>query len=185
MAITFILVDNVSDLSRFNNFVSLFPHHNWTLFLSIDQSISPSHFWKEKQYSQQNLFIICIFIICIRGSLVPGQSGNNPWPIFQSWVIKWKCVLRCFSCVRLFVSPWTVAGQAPLSWDSPGKDTGVGCHFLFQGIFPTQGSNLCLLRLLHWQLGSLPLVLPGEMEIILGKIYFRKTIITTIWRKDF
>ena len=26
-------------------------------------------------------------------------------------------------------------------WDSPGKDTGVSCHFLFQGIFPTQGSN--------------------------------------------
>ena len=30
-------------------------------------------------------------------------------------------------------------------WGSPGKNTGVGCHFLFQGIFPTQGSNLRLL----------------------------------------
>ena len=29
-------------------------------------------------------------------------------------------------------------------WDSPGKDTGVGCHFLLQGIFLTQGSNPCL-----------------------------------------
>ena len=26
-------------------------------------------------------------------------------------------------------------------WDSPGKSTGMGCHFLLQGIFPTQGSN--------------------------------------------
>ena len=26
-------------------------------------------------------------------------------------------------------------------WDSPGKNTGVGCHFLLQGIVPTQGSN--------------------------------------------
>ena len=26
-------------------------------------------------------------------------------------------------------------------WDSPGTNTGVGCHFLLQGIFPTQGSN--------------------------------------------
>ena len=43
------------------------------------------------------------------------------------------------------------------SWDSPGKDTGVGCHFLLQGIFLTRGSNLCLLCLLHWQAGSLPL----------------------------
>ena len=34
-------------------------------------------------------------------------------------------------------------------WDFPGKNTGVGCHFHLQGIFLTQGSNLCLLRLLH------------------------------------
>ena len=27
------------------------------------------------------------------------------------------------------------------SWDSPGRNTGVGCHFLLHGIFPTQGSN--------------------------------------------
>ena len=39
----------------------------------------------------------------------------------------------------------------------PGKNTGVGCRFLLQGIFPTQGSNPCLLRLLPWQVDSLPL----------------------------
>ena len=36
-----------------------------------------------------------------------------------------------------------------------------GVHFLFQGIFPTQGSNPCLLHLLHWQADSLPLAPPG------------------------
>ena len=41
--------------------------------------------------------------------------------------------------------------------DSPGKNTRVGCHYLLQGIFPTQGWNLPLLCLLHWQAGSLPL----------------------------
>ena len=41
--------------------------------------------------------------------------------------------------------------------DSPSKNTGVGCHFLLQGIFPTQGWNLQLLRLLHWQADYLPL----------------------------
>ena len=41
--------------------------------------------------------------------------------------------------------------------DSPGKNTGVGCYFLLQEIFPTQGSNVSLLCLLHWQVGSLPL----------------------------
>ena len=39
-------------------------------------------------------------------------------------------------------------------WDFPGKNTGVGCHFLLQGIVPTQGSNLHLLCLLHWQTDS-------------------------------
>ena len=44
-----------------------------------------------------------------------------------------------------------------------GKNAGVGCHFLLQGIFPTQGSNLCLLLcLLHWQAGSLPPAVPGK-----------------------
>ena len=41
-------------------------------------------------------------------------------------------------------------------WNFPGKNTGVGCHFLLQGIFLTQGSDLCLLHLLHWQADSLP-----------------------------
>ena len=42
-------------------------------------------------------------------------------------------------------------------WDSPGENTGVGCHFLLQGIFPTQRRNQRLLRLLRWQAASLPL----------------------------
>ena len=37
-------------------------------------------------------------------------------------------------------------------WDFPGKNTGVGCHFLLWGVFPTQGSNP---GLLHWQVDSL------------------------------
>ena len=49
-------------------------------------------------------------------------------------------------------------------WDSPGKDTGVGCHAHLQGIFPTQGLNLHLLCLLHWQSGSRPLVPPGKPD---------------------
>ena len=37
-------------------------------------------------------------------------------------------------------------------WDSPSKNTRVGCHFLLQGIFLPQESNLCIL---HWQVDSL------------------------------
>ena len=48
--------------------------------------------------------------------------------------------MKLLSCVQLFVSPWTIAHQAPPR-NFPGKSTGVGCHFLLQGIFPTQGLN--------------------------------------------
>ena len=55
-------------------------------------------------------------------------------------------------------------------WDSPGKNTGVGCHALLQGIFPTQRSNLCLLRLLHWQAGSLALAPPEKPPVRMAVI---------------
>ena len=48
------------------------------------------------------------------------------------------------------------------AWDSPGKNTGVGGHVLLQGIFLTEGLNLHLLILLHWQVGSLPGAPPGK-----------------------
>ena len=47
---------------------------------------------------------------------------------------------------------------------SPGKNTGVSCHVLLQGIFLTQGLNLCLLHLLHLQVGSLPLDHLGSLS---------------------
>ena len=47
-------------------------------------------------------------------------------------------------------------------WDSPGKNTAVGCPAFVQGIFPTQGSNPHALCLWHWQVGSLPLAPPGK-----------------------
>ena len=41
---------------------------------------------------------------------------------------------------------WTAATRFLYPWDFPGKDAGVGCHFLLQGTFPTQELNLCLLH---------------------------------------
>ena len=72
-----------------------------------------------------------------------------------------KCLLyllyeNCFNCHLLLLSPfsrvqvfrtlWTVARQAPLFMDYPGKNTGVGCHDLLQRIFSTQGWNPGLLH---------------------------------------
>ena len=52
----------------------------------------------------------------------------------------------------------------------PGRNTGADCHFLLQGIFPTQGSNLPLLRLLHQQADSL-LHLLGRATTGVGNNY--------------
>ena len=41
-------------------------------------------------------------------------------------------LLSRFRRVQLRVTPEMAAHQAPRSWDSPGKNTGVGCHFLLQ-----------------------------------------------------
>ena len=63
------------------------------------------------------------------------------------------CVCVCahtLSCVGLFASRLETA-RLFCPWDFIGKDTGVSCHFLLQEIFPTLGSNPCLLYLLYWQ----------------------------------
>ena len=62
-------------------------------------------------------------------------------------------LLQSLSCVWLFETTWT-AHEVPLSMDFPGKNTGMGCHFLLQGIFWTQWSNQ---GLLHWRVDSLRL----------------------------
>ena len=70
--------------------------------------------------------------------------------------IETTCMLSHVSHVQLFATPWTVASRLLCSCVYPGKKTRVGCHALLQGIFLTQGSNLRLLRLLHWQAGFFP-----------------------------
>ena len=67
------------------------------------------------------------------------------------------------SHVWLSETPWTVVCQAPL--DFPGKNTGVDCHFLLQGICLTQGLKQNLPLLLHWQADSVP---PGLCHFITG-----------------
>ena len=75
----------------------------------------------------------------------------------QEFFICSRCVcVHALSRVWLFVTPRTVARQAPLSLGFSGKNIGVGCHILLQGIFATQGLNLNPLCLLLWQGDSLP-----------------------------
>ena len=63
------------------------------------------------------------------------------------------CVVVAQLCSTLR-DPWTVAHRLLCPWNSSGKNPGVGCHLLLQGIFPSQGWNL---HLRQWQADSLPL----------------------------
>ena len=62
---------------------------------------------------------------------------------------------------------WPYGLQLLCPQDSPGKNTVVGCHFLLQGIFPTQGSNS---RLLHCRWTLYPLSYPGTPHMIQHRI---------------
>ena len=84
-----------------------------------------------------------------------GRPGLEGWPYCHQRVASMSAPkqllqslssLSYFSHVWLFATPWTAALQAPLSMrrHSPVKNTGVGCHALLWGIFPTLGSKLCL-----------------------------------------
>ena len=82
------------------------------------------------QYLPQGTFF-CLFsfllLVCICVLAVISVGSNSMWP----------CGLQPTRLLSL--------------WDSPGKNIGVGCHAHLQGILPNQGSNPCLLCLLHWQ----------------------------------
>ena len=70
----------------------------------------------------------------------PPYRGKPPLPRPLIYIVKGESL--SLSCVRLFVTPRNVALSL---WDSPGKNTWVGCHFLIQGIFLIQWSNWHLL----------------------------------------
>ena len=62
---------------------------------------------------------------------------DSPRPFCTACGKPWS-MLSPFSRVWLFL---TLIDWLLCAWDSPGNNTGVGCHFLLQGIFPSQGSN--------------------------------------------
>ena len=90
-------------------------------------------------------------VLVTKLSSVPGTYKVDSWYIFVRWnmnkdlhtgckhfVCIGVCVGVCtLSCVRFFATPWTVACQSLCPWNFPGKNTGVACHFLLQGICST------------------------------------------------
>ena len=90
---------------------------------------------------------------------------------FIFWYKMYVCwAVLSHSVVSDSLRPRRLQPARPLCpWDSPGKNTEVGCHALLQGISRTQGSNL---HLLHWQVSSLPLSSPGKMIVVYSFFLF-------------
>ena len=91
---------------------------------------------------------------------------------WATFVVYWDEVCLCAQSGPALCDPMDLAHQPALSMGFPGKNTGVGCHSLLQGIFPTQGSSPCLLCLLHWQADSLPLTPPGKHAMSFFLFFF-------------
>ena len=94
----------------------------------------------------------------------------------------WRNMRVCQVASVVSASLWPCGLQPPrllCPWDSPGKNPGVSCHVLLQEIFPTQGSNLCILCFLHcrWITPESPEkpqegnILSHKLIIELNKIY--------------
>ena len=100
-----------------------------------------------------------------------GQRGTDFSGIFKNMYLhtslhRW--LILSFGC-SVASDSWQLHGlqhtKLICPWDFTVENTGVGCHFFIQGIFPTQGSNPCLLCLLNWQVDSLPLAPSGKLYI--------------------
>ena len=68
-------------------------------------------------------------------------SFTGEMPIYFMYV----CVRSCSVMFNSLQSHGLSPARLLCPWNFPGKNTGGGCHFLLQGIFPTQGMKLCLL----------------------------------------
>ena len=110
------------------------------------------------RFSQQNRICGCLKLpygtLGWGGPTIVITAISSSEPFKWYLVVTLLCVCQWLSCVQLFAIPWTVAHLAPLSMHFPGKNTGVGSHFLLQRIFSTQGLNPGLLHcrqiLYHW-----------------------------------
>ena len=105
-----------------------------------------SHWWKKSIFVPTNSATTDIFV-CV-------------------FVCVYCCYLVAKLCPTLLPPHALQPSRLLCPWDFPDKNTGVGCRFLLQGIFPTQGLNLHLLR---WQADSLPLSHQlGSSKFIMG-----------------
>ena len=114
----------------------------------------------------------CLYCSRPRFDLNWGTAYQTARPKKQKQHKLYICIHTHIYVASVVSDSWQPRGLQPARLHcpqaSPGKNTKVGCHALLQGIFPTQGWNLLLLHLLHWQVNSLPPAPPGNPYIHIG-----------------
>ena len=154
------------------------------------QILSPFYGWGDEGIQRHKVTSQGYQLVARRqcpGNLAPVPCFNTSTPKREiagdskDWL---ACMLSRFSRVRLCATPRTVAHQALLSMEFSRQDYWSGLPCPLQGIFPTQGSNLHLLCLLHWQAGSLPLVPLGKSLRMWALQIWRKEGVLYLESKD-
>ena len=97
---------------------------------------------------------------CQVDSLPLSHQGDPLFSILDAYDL---CVHTVVSVVSDSVQPYGLQPARLLCpWESPDKNTGVGCHALLQGNLPEPGIETASLMSPAWQVGSLPLVPLGK-----------------------
>ena len=122
--------------------------HDWATSTSLSHSCHD--LWLCPSFKGCALPLYLLFQFCNHSDSINKQLQKkwSTWSLLFYFALgscMHACMLNRFSHVRLAATLWTIAAKLLCLWDSPGKNTGMGCHFLLQGIFPTQGLNLHLL----------------------------------------
>ena len=110
--------------------------YNSFICLPLSGSAVSNTFWYREDLSVFKNWGTSLLVQGLRIHFV--MQGTWVWSLVRepgSHMTWNKRMLSCFSCVQFFETLWTIALQAPLSMGSPGKNTGVDCHALLQGIF--------------------------------------------------
>ena len=100
------------------------------------------------------------------------EKVSSYHPVSHCWVF-FSMRVCMLNRVWLFVTPWTVAHQAPLSMGFSRQEHWSGLPCPPPGDLPNSGIEPCLLCLLHWQAGSLPLAPPRKP--LLFRMFLSKT----------
>ena len=170
-----------------------FRHMNWSAgqsqYLSFDTLVLAQWLHELKSHGNKYGGCVCDFP-CWSGHCCCWMVLGGSWELWR-WAKSidhsHSFIMLAFGCICVGVLNCSVVSDSLwpqrlkptrlfCPWASPDKDTGVGCHFLLQGIFLTQGLNP---HLLHWQADSLPLShLSSPLDasvcsqIVLRVIYF-------------